>query len=216
MPLSARQAAELRFTLPCACVLGAVALAACRGGAATGDARTATGDCLGRVCLGMSEESAVAALGATAPAAKGASAAAGVPASGGASTGAAEPADARHCYHAHGGAFYSFWVDSEDPGRRVTGVMATSAPHCADPTDVEDAGTLVTCRGVRLGDAASFVAKIDRHAVEATMPAYPWPEAPEGTRQLDDDCGAGTDAARMTTLYLRDGKVAGLAIWETD
>jgi hypothetical protein len=210
MPLLARHAAEPRFTLPCACVLGAVALAACHGGAATGDARTATGDCLGRVCLGMSEESAVAALGPAAPAAAAGTAGAGTPA------GAADPAGARHCYRARGGAFYSFWVDGEDPGRRVTGIMATSAPHCADPTDVDDAGTLVTCRGVRLGDPASFVAKIDRHAVEATMPAYPWPEAPQGTRQIDDDCGAGADAARMTTLYLRDGQVAGLAIWEAD
>jgi hypothetical protein len=203
MPLSARHAAEHRWTIPSACVVGAVALAACRGGAATGDARTATGDCLGRVCLGMSEASAVAALGATAAR--------------GASPGAADADGARHCYRARGGAFYSFWVDSEDPGRRVTGVLATSAPHCAEPADVGDAGTLVTCRGVRLGDAASFVAKIDRHRiVEETTPAYPWPEAPEGTRQLDDDCGAGTDAAQMTTLYLLDGKVAGLAIWETD
>ena len=192
MPLLARHAAEHRWTLPCACVLGAVALAACRGGAATGDTRTATGDCLGRVCLGMSEESAVAALG------------------------AAAPAGSSHCYRARGGAFYSFWVDDEDPGRRVTGVLATDAPHCADPAEVDDAGTLVTCRGVRLGDAASFVAKIDRRAVAPQKPDYPWPEAPEGTRQLDDDCGAGTDAARMTTLYLRNGKVAGLAIWETD
>ena len=204
MPLSARHATEHRWTIPCACVLGAVALAACRGGAATGDTRAATGDCLGRVCLGMSEESAVAALGAAAPAATGAS------------EGPAGPAGARHCYRARGGAFYSFWVDNEDPGRRVTGILATDAPHCADPTDVDDAGTLVTCRGVRLGDAASFVAKIDRRAVATEKPDYPWPEAPEGTRQLDDDCGAGTDAARMTTLYLRNGKVAGLAIWETD
>ena len=192
MTLSARPMAEGRSWIPCACVLGAVALAACRGGAATTDTRTATGGCLGRVCLGMSEAAAVATLGAE------------------------ERTDTRHCYHLRDGAFYSFWVDGEDPGRRVTGILATGAAHCADPREVDGAGTLVTCRGVRLGDAESFVAKIDRRAVEADKPSYPWPEAPEGTRQLDDDCGPEPDAEGTTTIYVLDGKVAGLAIWETD
>jgi hypothetical protein len=215
MPLASRLPAEPRWTIPCACVLGAVALAACRGGPATTDTRTATGDCLGRVCLGMSEESAVSALGAGG-AARAAEPADAGEAAAGAPGGAAEPAGARHCYRVRGGAFYSFWVDIEDPGRRVTGVLATSVPHCADPVEVDDAGSLVTCRGVRLGDAESFVAKIDRHAVEAKPPAYPWPEAPEGTRQIDDDCESGSEAARVTTLYLAEGKVAGLAIWEAN
>ena len=210
MPLSARHAAERRWTIPFACVLGAVALAACRGGSASTDTRTATGGCLGRVCLGMSEAAAVATLGAAE------SAAAGGIAGANPTPGAGETTDTRHCYRLRDGAFYSFWVDSEDPGRRVTGILATGAAHCADPREVDGAGTLVTCRGVRLGDAASFVAKIDRGAVEADKPSYPWPEAPEGTRQLDDDCGPESDAEGTTTLYVRDGKVAGLAIWETD
>lgn len=198
MPLSARSFAEGRSWFPCACVLGAVTLAACRGGAPPADTRTATGDCLGRVCLGMSETAAVATLGTAESAAAG------------------ETTDARHCYHLRDGAFYSFWVDGEDPGRRVIGVLATRAAHCAEPREIDGAGTLVTCRGVRLGDAASFVAKIDRRAVEAEKPSYPWPEAPEGTRQLDDDCGSESDALGTTTLYVEDGKVSGLAIWETD
>src|SRR5262249_8941919 len=122
----------------------------------------------------------------------------------------------RHCYRLRDGACLSFWVDEEDPSRRVKGVLATGVPHCADPRALDDTGSLVTCRGVRLGDSDAFVAKLDRRAVEAEQPDYPWPEAPAGTRQLDDDCGAGSDAAEMTTLYVADGKVTGLAIWEAD
>jgi hypothetical protein len=210
MPPLARPNVEGCAWIPCACVLGAVALAACRGGAAPADTRTATGDCLGRVCLGMSEAAAVAAVGSAE------SAAPSGPAGSSATPGAAATTDTRHCYHLRDGAFYSFWVDSEDPGRRVTGILATGAAHCADPREVDSAGTLVTCRGVRLGDAGSFVAKIDRRAIEADKPSYPWPEAPGGTRQLDDRCGSDAEDAATTTLYLLDGKVAGLAIWETD
>jgi hypothetical protein len=212
MPRAARHVTQSRLRFRAIIILGAGAFAACRGGAATTDTRTATGDCLGRVCLGMSETTALAALGGGAGAPGGG--ASGAADAGGA--GGSGPADTRHCYRVHDGPFYSFWVDEEDPGRRVTGVLATGAAHCADPRNLDDAGAIVTCRGVRLGDPDSFVAKMDRQAVESEKPAYPWPEAPEGTRQLDDDCGGGPQAASMTTLYLASGKVAGLAIWEAD
>jgi len=209
MPSFARHATDHRFRFPAIVVLSAGALAACGGSDATTVARAATGDCLGRVCLGMSERSALAALGVKEPSRGTGDATGDAGTPGG-------PADTRHCYRVHDGPYFSFWVDEEDPGRRVTGILATAAAHCADPADVDDAGAIATCRGVRLGDPESFVAKMDRRAVEAATPAYPWPEAPEGTRQLDDDCGGGEQAAAMTSLYLAAGRVAGLGIWEAD
>jgi hypothetical protein len=121
---------------------------------------------------------------------------------------------AAHCYRTAGGAFYSFWVDEEDPARRVTGVLATAGEHCARPSPVADPGALATCRGVRLGDPESLVTKLHRQAAGTDRPGYPWSEAPEGVVQLDDTCASGDGSAPHTSLYLRGGRVEGLAVWE--
>jgi hypothetical protein len=180
-------------------VLLAAGLHGCGGAgapAAPPPALVATGTCLGRVCLGMSEAEALRAIDAGA---------------------APDPErSAAHCYRTAGGVFYSFWVDGEDPARRVTGVLATAGEHCGHPSPIADPGALATCKGVRLGDPESMVTKLHRQAAGAARPEYPWPEAPEGVVQLDDTCAGQDPDAPHTSLYLRGGRVEGLAVWELD
>jgi hypothetical protein len=194
-------ARRVPFVPGCLALLTA-ALSAC-GGAPQAGARSAPGDdpspalvatgtCLGRVCLGMGEAEAIEALGA--------------PAGG-------DP-DAPRCYRTAAGIFLSFWVDVEDPAHRVIGMLATTDPHCSVPVAIGDPGAIATCRGVRIGDPASFVAKMHRQAQMEKVPGNPWPEAPDGTIQMNDQCEAG-DKTPRTALYLRGGLVVGLAITYT-
>jgi hypothetical protein len=192
---------------PAASLVAALACGAPAGMVATG---APTGDCLGRLCLGMSEPEALAALGA-----------AGRPAQ----------ADGRFCFHLEdGGLDLSFRVAYRGGERRVVAILATTQPHCGAPDGgaadgggasgregsrgaiLRDAGVLADCRGVRPGDPEPFVAKMHRRAAPIAAPDPIWDTAPAGVRGLADRCEPAAADGPETRLYLRDGRVVGLAV----
>jgi hypothetical protein len=187
----------------------AVAIAALACGAPAGMVAPGapTGDCLGRLCLGMSESEALAALGAASRAAS---------------------ADGRFCFHVEdSGLDLSFRVAADGGERRVVAILATMPPHC-DAVDggtgedggpgkdggapLRDAGAISDCRGVRPGDPEAFVAKMHRRAAPVAAPDPTWDTAPPGVRALADRCEPAAPGGPESLLYLRDGRVVGLAI----
>jgi hypothetical protein len=137
------------------------------------------------------------------------------------------PADTgdRRCLHLEDADLdLSFRVADDDGGeRRLTAILATSLPHCggvdggADSgggTPARDAGDIVDCRGVRPGDPESFVAKMHRRAAPIIAPDPLWATAPAGVRGLADRCESAAAGGPETGIYLRDGRVVGLAIWK--
>jgi len=163
----------------------------------------ATGRCLGRLCLGMTEAAALAAMDA-----------ANLPLS----------TEGRRCFHLEGADLdLSFDVDRADAGRPLRAILVTSLPRCsgADRDDavggalpVGDAGRLADCRGLRPGDPESFATKMHRRASPIAAATDPWSGSPAGVRGFEDVCEpAAADTARAG-LYLRDGRVVGLAVWK--
>ena len=193
--------------------LAALALAALACGAPAGIVASGapTGDCLGRLCLGMSESEALAALGAA---------------------GRPREANGRVCFHLEdGGLDLSFRVAGDGGERGVVSILATMPPHCgvvpggaangADGsagaamdggTPLRDAGAIADCRGVRPGDPEAFVAKMHRRAAPIAEPDPIWDTAPAGVRGLADRCEPAAPGGPETRLYLRAGRVVGLAI----
>jgi len=194
-------------------VLALAVLAACgapAGGAATGApsaapsaARRASGDCLGRLCLGMAEAEALATLDAI--------------------DRPDDPGD-RRCFHLEDADLdLSFRAAADGGGRRLTAILATSLPHCggvdggAGPgggTPARDAGVIADCRGVRPGDPEAFVVKMHRRAAPIAAPDPLWATAPAGVRGLADRCEPAEAGGPETGIYLHDGQVVGLAIWK--
>ena len=164
----------------------------------------ATGSCLGRLCLGMTETAALAAIDA-----------ATVPAS----------ADGRHCFRLEDADLeLSFEVDTADARRTIRAILVTNLPHCfpgdggapaatGDAIPVGGAGRIADCRGVRPGDPESFVAKMHRRAspIAAAADTY-WAAAPAGVRGFADRCEPVEAGGPESAIYLRDGRVVGLAI----
>jgi len=155
-------------------------------------ARLATGDCLGRLCLGMPETEALAILDAA--------------------DRPAEPGD-RRCFHLEDADLdLSLLVAGDGGDRRLTAILATSLPHCGG-TPAHGAGVIADCRGVRPGDPESFVSKMHRRAAPIAAPDPLWATAPAGVRGLADRCEPPEAGGPGTAIYLRDGRVVGLAIW---
>ena len=159
-------------------------------------ALVATGRCLGRLCIGMTESAALAAMGAPTPA--------------GSDGGA-------RCFHIEDADLdLSFEVDGADASRPIRSILVSSPPRCpgGEAVRIDSAGRIADCRGLRPGDPESFATKVHRQAAPIPGDADPWPAAPEGVRGLEDLCEpAAADAARAG-FYLRDGRVVGLAVWK--
>jgi hypothetical protein len=199
-------------TLRTTVVAGLLALAAgapgCRPSttAATepGPDLVATGSCLGRLCLGMTETAALAAIDAAA-----------VPASAG----------GRHCFRLEDADLeLSFEVDTADARRTIRAILVTNLAHCSPGEDgapaatggampVGGAGRIADCRGLRPGDPESFATKLHRHASPIAAPADPWSGAPAGVHGFEDVCEPAAADTTRAGLYLRDGRVVGLAVW---
>jgi hypothetical protein len=182
---------------PALATLALAALAGCAAPAGGAPPGTAPGDCLGRLCLGMTEVEALAALDAQ-----------GHPAGG----------EGRFCFHLEDADLdLSFRVAGQGDDRRVASVLVTALPHCdatdggAADQDARGAGVIADCRGVRPGDPEAFVAKMHRRAAPAPVPDLVWPAAPADVRGLADRC-AEEDGGPASLIYLRDGRVVGLAI----
>jgi hypothetical protein len=200
------------------------ALAACGAPAGMVASGAATGDCLGRLCLGMTESEALAALDANIRTA-----------------GTGE----LFCVHlADAGLDLSFRVAADGSERRVASILATTLPHCGDAgggpegdagesggdagagavagavagaaeerdASVRDMGAIADCRGVQPGDPEAFVAKVHRRAGPVTGTDPIWAGTPAGVRALVDHCEPAVAGGPETRLYLRDGRVVGLAV----
>ena len=196
--MSAREPGRAWIVLTLAAsVLASLACCAPAGIVASG---APTGVCLGRLCLGMSESEALAALGAT-----------GHPA----------PADGRFCFHLEdGGIDLSFRVAGDGGERRVAAILATALPHCdaaegraaSGAPPLREAGVIADCRGVRPGDPEAFVAKMHRRAAPTAGTDPIWDTPPAGVHALADRCEPAAPGGPETRLYLRDGRVVGLAV----
>jgi len=164
----------------------------------------ATGRCLGRLCLGMTETAALAVVDA-----------ADAPMS----------TEGRHCFRLEDADLeLSFDVDAADARRTIRAILVTNLPHCSPGDDgapaatggampVGGAGRIADCRGLRPGDPESFAIKMHRHASPIAAAADPWGAAPAGVHGFEDVCEPAAADTTRAGLYLRDGRVVGLAVW---
>jgi hypothetical protein len=76
----------------------------------------------------------------------------------------------------------------------------------------DDHQEIRTCRGIKLGDTVAEVYRLHGKPVHQDDAGYPWSDAPPGVAQMDFMCLANRPDLPVTSVYVEDGIVVGIAV----
>jgi hypothetical protein len=119
----------------------------------------------------------------------------------------------RRCYQLKlKSAFLTVTFDAREPGRPVTGLLATSEPNCPDAARSEAEIELVGCGEIRLGDPLEKLQELGAEPQPAGTRPPLWPDAPAEVTQYDYRCGAELERRVQASAFVRAHHVIGISV----